>query len=573
MKLTSLLSLFSQYAPHSIFLSVLTGLGAGFAYSLVIPLILLVYTPDPLSLETVSSGQTVIWNIEIAHIKMALVFLLLCLCFLIMRICSQVIFMRVSLNIAKKIRTDIYHRILNTSLSNIESFGSARLIAMFSTDIGNICMGARMLPDLIVSVVTLSGAFIFLFFLNVNIFWFVISSVIIGAITYQLPALAGNAFLRKSRSETDSLYMNINSLVYGVKELKLDREKRQDFLQNDLIDSEERVILADRKARTIHIVAASYGEIFSLFVIGCIAFIFVNYTSITVTELIGVTMILLYIASPVGTIMNAVPMLAMAKISLRKINDSLQNFPDENAGSIEKIPVWNAIHFRDVYFQYKLSLSNLSEHDDGFLVGPLNFSIKKGEVTFIVGGNGSGKSTIGKLLTLHYSADSGEIFFGSELINHQNMDAARNNISAIYSDYYLFNRLLGNRTMDSSEVESLMRDFGLSEKVHLSGNRFSTLSLSDGQRKRLALLVSYLDDKQFYLFDEWAADQDPTFKSIFYHSILPHLKKQNKAIVVISHDDRYFELADQLIEMEDGQIVQISNSQPENQNIFCLTTP
>ncbi|RZP95571.1 cyclic peptide export ABC transporter [Vibrio vulnificus] len=558
MKHTSLFSLFGQYAPHSIFLSVLTGLGAGFAYSLVIPLILLVYTPDPLNLETASSGQAVIWDIEIAHIKMATTFILLCLCVLTMRTCSQVIFMRVSLNIAKKLRTDIYHRILNAPIASIEAFGSTRLIAMFSTDIGNISMGARTLPDLMINSVTLSGALAFLFFLNIDVFWFVIVSVVIGTITYQLPAHIGNIFLRKSRNEIDLLYMNINGLIYGAKELKLDWKKRSDFLHNDLLACEDNVIRADRKAKTILIAATNYGELISFFVIGCVAFIFVNYSAITTTELISITMILLYIASPIGTIMNAFPQLAIAKISLKKINESLQLLPEEDEGNALHIPSWDTIHFKNVCFQYKPSGLNSSDNDKKFIVGPLNFSIKKGEVTFIVGGNGSGKSTIGKLLTLHYQAKAGEIYFGEERIDHQNLGAARQNISAIYSDYHLFNRLLGETKTELCEIESLIHKLGLSEKVRLSENRFSTLSLSDGQRKRLALLVSCLDNKQLYLFDEWAADQDPVFKSHFYHSILPLLKKDNKAIVVISHDDRYFNFADLLIEMEDGQIIRKS---------------
>ncbi|MCI2286142.1 ATP-binding cassette domain-containing protein [Colwellia sp. MSW7] len=393
---------------------------------------------------------------------------------------------------------------------------------MLSTDIGNISMGARALPDLMINSVTLSGALAFLFFLNIDVFWLVIISVVIGTITYQLPAHIGNIFMRKSRNEIDLLYGNIHGLIYGAKELKLDWKKRSDFLLKDLMACEDNVIRADRRAKTIHIATNNYGELIIFFVIGCVAFIFVNYSAITTTELISITMILLYIGSPIGTIMNAIPRLAIAKISLKRINESLQLLPEEDEGNVLHLPSWDSIHFKNICFQYKPSELNSSDNNKNFIVGPLNFSIKKGDVTFIVGGNGSGKSTTGKLLTLHYQAQTGEVFFDEERIDHKNLGAARQYISAIYSDYYLFNRLLGETNTELSEIESLIHNLGLSEKVSISENRFSTLSLSDGQRKRLALLVSCLDNRSLYLFDEWAADQDPEFKSIFYNLILPH---------------------------------------------------
>jgi putative ATP-binding cassette transporter len=84
---------------------------------------------------------------------------------------------------------------------------------------------------------------------------------------------------------------------------------------------------------------------------------------------------------------------------------------------------------------------------------------------------------------------------------------------------------------------------------------FSTLALSQGQRKRLALLTAYLEDRPIYLFDEWAADQDPQFKEIFYHHLLPELRARNKTVLVITHDDRYYDVADRLIKLDYGKLV------------------
>ncbi|MGB8129136.1 MAG: hypothetical protein WCG81_05045 [Candidatus Angelobacter sp.] len=80
------------------------------------------------------------------------------------------------------------------------------------------------------------------------------------------------------------------------------------------------------------------------------------------------------------------------------------------------------------------------------------------------------------------------------------------------------------------------------------------MSLSQGQRKRLALLTAYLEDRPVYVFDEWSADQEPVFREVFYRHLLPALRDRSKTVVVISHDDRYFDVADRVIQLEYGRI-------------------
>jgi putative ATP-binding cassette transporter len=67
-------------------------------------------------------------------------------------------------------------------------------------------------------------------------------------------------------------------------------------------------------------------------------------------------------------------------------------------------------------------------------------------------------------------------------------------------------------------------------------------------------MAAYLEDRPVYLFDEWAADQDPLFKEMFYREFLPELKSRGKTVIVITHDDRYFPVADRIIKLENGQV-------------------
>ena len=93
----------------------------------------------------------------------------------------------------------------------------------------------------------------------------------------------------------------------------------------------------------------------------------------------------------------------------------------------------------------------------------------------------------------------------------------------------------------------------LDHKVRIEDGAFSTIHLSQGQRKRLALLTSYLEDRPIYVFDEWSADQEPMFREIFYRHLLPGLRAKLKTVVVITHDDRYFDAADRIIELDYGR--------------------
>ena len=195
------------------------------------------------------------------------------------------------------------------------------------------------------------------------------------------------------------------------------------------------------------------------------------------------------------------------------------------------------------------------KEDRGFILGKINLSFTAGELVFIVGGNGSGKSTLAKLITGLYIPESGKIILDRQPINDENRDRYRDYFTAVFSDFYLFDRLLGLNEIDERAKEYLEK-LQLDRKVKIVDGVLSTTDLSQGQRKRLALLTAYLEDRSIYLFDEWASDQDPIFKKTFYKELLPELKSKGKTVFVISHDDRYFEVADRIIKLDYGQVVE-----------------
>ncbi|MDC0667992.1 cyclic peptide export ABC transporter [Nannocystis radixulma] len=195
-------------------------------------------------------------------------------------------------------------------------------------------------------------------------------------------------------------------------------------------------------------------------------------------------------------------------------------------------------------------------HDDGdapFCVGPLDLEFVAGEVVFIVGGNGSGKSTLVKVLTGLYVPSEGQLRLDGVVVGAANVAAFRDMIAAIFSDFYLFPRLYGLGERDA-EANLLIEQMQLTGKVALADGAFTTLALSTGQRKRLAMIVALLEDRPICVFDEWAADQDPEFRQYFYAELLPQLRARGKMVLVVSHDDRYFHCADKVVTLEYGRL-------------------
>jgi putative ATP-binding cassette transporter len=215
---------------------------------------------------------------------------------------------------------------------------------------------------------------------------------------------------------------------------------------------------------------------------------------------------------------------------------------------------FDAIEMTGIQFHYVDKFSEAA-----FKIGPIDFSLHPGELVFITGGNGSGKSTFLRVLSGLYPPDSGQIRLNGQLIGDETRDKYRSLMSAIFFDYHLFHKLYGVPDPDPGEVDRLLRQFRLDTKTSLTKGEFRTLDLSGGQRRRLALIVSLLEKRPILLLDEWTAEQDPEFRRKFYDELLPELMGAGATVVVITHDDRYLDelhLPARRIRMDEGRIVE-----------------
>ena len=549
----SLISGVTRFAPNRVFVALLLGALSGGLYALAIPLILSAVSKRDDELAYSSEVIVRIFGVYVIHIRLAGFFLLTCLLILVVRALAATIMMRVGLDFAAELRQRLCHRIVRSAYPRLEALGQSKLMVAVTTDVRVIVTGAEVVPQLLTNGVMIAGLLGFLSFIDAHVFIFVLEATAFGVVTFQLPVMLANRHFRVVRKLYDDVEKGLRGLILGIKELQEDRQKRDSYFSTILRPSDQDLLAAEKRARTILFAANSYGDLLFFFAIGTIAFVFVNYHGIAADDLIAVVMALLYMTTPVSIILNTIPRLSMATVSLRKIEEILGELPDktESEQPLEERP-WSSISFDQVTYRH-----GKAGVQESFVVGPLNLSVRKGEITFIVGGNGSGKSTLCKMLSLHYPPESGHISFGDHHVDPSSRGDLRQGIAMIFSDFYLFDRLLC--TVDDERLELInhyLEKFGIADKVQVRDSIFSTTELSDGQRKRLALAISFVDDKDLYLLDEWAADQEPVFKRVFYTEILQELKALGKAVVVVSHDDRYFHVADQLIIMEEGSIVE-----------------
>jgi putative ATP-binding cassette transporter len=269
------------------------------------------------------------------------------------------------------------------------------------------------------------------------------------------------------------------------------------------------------------------------------------------------TTALLFVVGACFGLVQSIPILLNANAAASRIEELETTLRAAGSTEAKEIAIpkrFEKIEIRDLTFRYVDKFS-----DAAFKIGPIDFTLNPGELVFITGGNGSGKSTFLRVLSGLYPPNSGEITLDGERVDDHNRDTYRALMSAIFFDYHLFHRLYGIPEGGASELERLLAQFRLSDKTGLVDGEFRTLDLSGGQRRRLALIVSLLEKRPILLLDEWTAEQDPEFRRKFYDELLPDLMGAGATIVVITHDDRYLDeltLRARRVRMDEGRIVE-----------------
>ena len=451
---------------------------------------------------------------------------------------------------------NLSRRVLATPLWQLERVGIPRVLGMLTHDIPVIGWAAQIVPTFAMNVAIIVGCAIYLGWLSWLSLIGLASFVVIGALGYHVLLRRAYRYLERARETRDLLFRHYRALTEGMKELKLHTARREAFLTDRIGVTTEALRRDALVGVRHHVVADTWNQLLFYGLLGGMLFVAPTLQDVSARTVTGYIVALLYVMSPIWGVMEASSTFAQARISLRKVNEIGVSLWDRDTESgAEDGPAvdagWQRLQLDGVTFAYPFDSEGRR-----FVLGPLDLELRRGELVFVIGGNGSGKSTLMKVLTGLYSPEQGTIRLDGVAVTERNRDWYRRHFSAVFTDFYLFDSLLG---MDEPDLDKratrCLEELELDDKVQVSGGVFSTTALSQGQRKRLALLTAFLEDRPIYVLDEWAADQDPHYREIFYRHLLPDLKARGKAIVVISHDDRYYHLGDRIVKLEDGKLV------------------
>jgi putative pyoverdin transport system ATP-binding/permease protein len=467
---------------------------------------------------------------------------------------ANILFERLRQQANAELRRYISQRVMAAPLKTIEDIGTAKVQSALAEHTTSVAEFFVSLPGIVTNGVIVAGCFAYLVILSPKIFLLTLLVFGLGSLGYHYAHLQAIKYLRAGSVEQDRLHGYFRSLTEGAKELRLNSDKRRVFESSVLGAS----IDAVRKQRTIgmsiFIAASSWGNFLIYAFLGLVLFVIASGMSERAQVMTGFALLIVYIVTPLQSLLLSIPDANMARVAsqrIKELTDEMQVAAAQVVVPMRESAQLSSLSLRGVTHRYYHELSN-----DHFQLGPVDLDFHPGQVSFIVGGNGSGKTTLAKLIVGLYAPERGHVLIDGVPAG----DARREVFSTVFSDFHLFDSLLehdGGAALDEAGNRLLTR-LHLQHKVQMRDGAFTTRALSQGQRKRLALVIAYLEDRPVLVFDEWAADQDPTFKELFYHEVLDELRERGKLVIVITHDDRYFPVADQLIRMDNGQISSVT---------------
>ncbi|MCP3142126.1 cyclic peptide export ABC transporter [Pyxidicoccus xibeiensis] len=475
---------------------------------------------------------------------------------LLSRIVSQLALTRLQLEAVYALRMNFSRRMLATPLRKLEQSGAHRLLAMLTNDVQTLGDSLWMMPTLVINMALVAGSLGYMAWLSWRLFFVFLGLMLVALVSYWLPSLPAFGLFEKARNVNDTLFKHLRALTVGFKELKLHRERRESFLREDLEGAATELKQLQWQVSLRLVLTNSWGMLAFFMIIGLLLLVVPRFLPVQPGELVAYTLVVLYLQQPLESLTNLVPMVGRGNVALARLESLSLDGGDESRalppGQPPPRSTFQRLELRGVTHSYH------REQEDGrFTLGPIDLTLARGEIVFLVGGNGSGKTTLAKLVTGLYAPEGGEVLLDGKRVGPETQGLYREHFATVFADFHLFDALLGlPLSMRDGKAEQYLKRLHLDRKVSIRPDgTLSTVELSTGQRKRLALLVAWLEDRPVYVFDEWAADQDPTFKEVFYEQLLPELRREGRAVLVISHDNRYFHLADRILRLESGQLL------------------
>lgn len=455
----------------------------------------------------------------------------------------------------RKLRMRICGKILYTNLRYVESRGVGDIYSRLITDVHQLSNSSLELLRAFEAAILLLFCLIYIGWLSLPGLAATVVTMIAGVSIYLLREKKARDQLRQSRLKEAEFCNAVSDLLRGFKEVKVNRA-RQTALSEYVDDVSVEFRDLNVSAELIIIRSLVTSQAFTFGLIAGLVFLLPHLFATQSTVIFQFLAAIFFMIGPLELLVSSVPAMSRARVALQNVKlleddlDRAVSVHENRAPTVEPMR-FASLRLEDLQFRFESG-----ESDDHFDLGPISLDLRRGEILFLVGGNGSGKTTLLKLMSGLYTPDAGRILVNGKTFDASECQAYREMFSTVFNDFHLFKRLYGIVTADGTALAALLRMLQLDGKTHYEDGAFTTIELSTGQRKRLAFAVACLEDRQIYVFDELAADQDPGFRRFFYRELLPELRRQGKTIIAATHDDHYFDAADRVLKLDYGRIAE-----------------
>ncbi|MFS0826568.1 cyclic peptide export ABC transporter [Pseudomonas phoenicis] len=479
----------------------------------------------------------------------------LCLVALLSGIAADIGTNLVGQKVIARLRKELGAKVLAAPIEQIERYRTHRLIPVLTHDVDTISDFAFSFAPLAVSCTVVLGCLAYLATLSLPIFAMTVVAIGIGSAIQFVARNKGERGFNQARDAEDHLQKHYSAIAEGAKELRIHRPRRHAMFTRNIQGTADHICDTHIRSINIFVIAKSLGSMLFFVVIGLALAMQSLWPSGDPAVISGFVLVLLYMKGPLENLIGNLPIVSRAQIAFRRIADLSERFssPEPHLLLDDVQPpavTLERLELRGVEYAYPTV-----EGSAAFRVGPVNLDIAAGEIVFIVGDNGSGKTSLIKLLLGLYVPSKGQVLVNGAPVEAAGLDDYRQLFTTIFADYFLFDDLMQPDQRVPQDATRYLERLEIAHKVSVRDGAFTTTDLSTGQRKRLALVNAWLDQRPVLVFDEWAADQDPAFRRIFYTELLPELKRLGKTLIVISHDDRYFDVADHVVRLQAGQVL------------------
>lgn len=487
-----------------------------------------------------------------------LTFVSLCAVALVGRVTSDMSTNRVGQRLVAQVRKSLAQKILSAPIDALERYRTHRLMPVLTQDVDMISDAGFVLASTVIALSIALGCLGYLAWLSLPMFGLLVVALVLGAAVQAVVLTRAEAGFWRARDGEEQLHKAYRGISEGAKELRMHRGRRARMLREQIEQTVDGIRTVNQRAINTYVVGSAFGSALFFLLIAVILG-WAAASTVAPAVLSGFVLVLLFLKGPIDQLVGVLPNIGRAKVAFQRIGDLSLRFAtpephlhlDRPAG---EVVFAESIELRGVRYAFDAPEGG----GEAFVLGPIDLVLRRGELVFIVGDNGSGKTTLIKLLLGLYAPQQGELRLDGKPVTDATRDDYRQLFTTVFSDFYLFQDLLagegGAPQPLPAAAQPYLERLEIAHKVSVRDGAFSTTDLSTGQRKRLALVHAWLEGRPVLVFDEWAADQDPAFRHLFYTELLPELRAKGHLVVVISHDDRYFHVADRVVRMGAGRL-------------------